>query len=676
MYHAVRPARRFDYAARMHLAPLAALLAALAQDPDNLPEPLPAEGCVPVDQLRLSQAADAYRQRYGHDAHHAAHVHGLALNDSARAIGFLQRSLGDQPPPSFQKAVDAGCTRVLCALQHTIGDLEGALWFLVAAAEVNAPPLLDQAGLPVESVWQTPELRALARALLEAPPELKRVTSLKVWRRLPSGEELHKDAKKAVAAGGAFAYNAVSYHHDLDYKKIGTIVIRDTVWKFAQRDQRAVVQHELGHHWEISREEEGQKAASLSDDWLELSNWHCKTRTNKGHDCQLGDGAEIATAGETMPGEDFADSLANYRYAPRLVRAYSKSKFEYLHKLLGKDHLRPEPDKALEEGWGHIGGPLKVVQQCVKSIQRATFGGKLHQTSLYAVMNKAGGGTHWEPVARNQYMAKGHCIDNALAALQKSPAWEQIACRQDPEDVAVQVSDRLEEVWGAFTEAAEEIRKAVPQGAADKCLGHRDLTTKCMAGDEGAEAASREAARILGEFAGGDQAGQADLAKLLLVQSPFAPADEELRERLPVLTSSADLFYACLKGARKISPKPDGAHWMFFYDLPGAGHVSRSYGDPIWGPSCPRDFADHLGTAGFKVDDSDRLFVHLVYLLQLQTQKLSDNFTHNVLGQVHALHCNDAPCRTNWFKGHLAGYAPEGLVDDLARFVAGVVKPH
>src|SRR5207237_10785873 len=112
----------------------------------------------------------------------------------------------------------------------------------------------------------------------EPSPELKRVPSLRAIRRMPSGSELKK---------GSY-FNAVSYPKDPDLHGLGTIVVRDTVWKFPQRDVRAVVLHELGHHWEFSRSAEtGRPWASLQDDWLKLSGWRSLTGRRGTHDFAL-----------------------------------------------------------------------------------------------------------------------------------------------------------------------------------------------------------------------------------------------------------------------------------------------------------------------------------------------------------------------------------------------------
>ena len=664
----------------MRSAALAALIFAVTSaaradgghegDESALPPPLPAEGCVPPAAQRLSYAATAYKYLVAAHAGPSAAkaVHGVHFNDSARAIAWVERSLGQKPPAEWQRAVDAGCTKVLCALQKTFGDLESALWFLVASAEVDAPPSLDQTPYDVPSVWEQHELRALAHALLEAPPELKKVQTLRAFRRLPSGQGLKK---------GTF-YNAVSYQKDADLHGLGTIVIRDTVWKFPQRDVRAVVTHELGHHWEMSRSLETHKPhPSLQDGWLKLSGWRSKNGGHEAHDFELVPGAQIATAGETLPGEDFADTVANFRYLPRLVKAYSKPKYELLHKFYGREFLKPEANPALEAAWASIGGPLKSIRECAGYIQRATFGGKLHQHELYAVIPK-GKGTHWEPIARSSFVVRSGCIDRALEKLEATEKWTDVSCRQDPEDLAVAVADRLEDAWAAFDEAAQAIQAAVPADTAAGCLAKKDVTQHCFAGEHGAEAATKEASRLLEEY-GGDMGDAPALAAQLITQTPLAPSDDELRGRFPVFKSPEDLLFACLKGALEIQQRPEkGATWTFWVKLPPSNE-KRGFKDPIWNPACGRDFAEHLSLVGLKVDEGDKLFDHLAYLLKNQTGPLLHQFTEHVLDGAPALltacKTHGGPCAAKWLKPRLAGIAPDALVDQLAGRLAGTLTP-
>jgi hypothetical protein len=627
----------------------------------------PREGaCLTPQAQRLDEAAAAFHARFEKQARASEEVHGLSLSDGARALGYLQRSLGHKPPAAWQQAVDAGCKTALCAAEKTLGSREAALWFFVASAEVDAPPSLDQSPYEVESVWEEQELRALARALLEAPPELKRAPNLKAWRRIPSGQTLRK---------GAW-YNAVSYPKDKDLFGLGTIVIRDTVWKFPQRDVRAVVQHELGHQWEWSRKLETHEAVpSLSEPWLSLSGWHSTTGKRGEHDFSLPPGVQIATPGETLPPEDFADSIANYRFAPRLMRAYSHSKYDYMHRVFGREHKKPDADPELEAVWAALGGPLKTVRDCAGLIQRATFTTRLHQHELYTVTPKPKG-THWEPIARNQFVAHSRCIERALEALAATPAWGKLSCRQDPEELAVAVADRLEDVWGAFTEAAEAIRGAVAPSVADRCLAGKDLTQHCFDGPSGLVIAQREAARILAEF-GGDAGDKLELARLLLVQTPLAPSDEELRARFPVLRSAPDLFFSCLKGAIEISPKFDPEkRWVYWVSLPPTGE-RRGFRDPIWNQACQRDFAAHLKEAGLSVDASDKLFEHLAYLLKNQSGPLVDQFSSRVLQHAPDLHSQcgtSAHCVAGWLKPRLAGFAPGNMIDQITERLAGTLK--
>jgi hypothetical protein len=633
----------------------AALLAAFATaaraDDDALV--LPAS-CTPVGQQRLAQAHDALKALlHGHDAEHATKaVHGLHLADSALAIGWLERSLGAKPPAAFARAVEAGCTTVLCALEKTLGDKEAAVWFLVAAAEVDAPPSLDQSPYDVESVWETAELRALARALLDAPAALKHVPSLRAIRRLPSG---------AHAKKGTF-YNAVSYKKDLELHQLGTIVIRDTVWKFAQRDVRAVVQHELGHHWEFSRSREtGKPWTALQEPWLQLSGWRSKNGGHEKNDYELPPGAQIATAGETIPSEDFCDSIANHRFAPRLMKAYSKEKLEVMDQLFGAEPKRPLPE--LDAAWAAIGGPLKSLLECAAQIQRATFGPKHHQHELYVVITKAKG-THWEPVARNQFVQKGGCIDRAMAALQASPKWSEVTCNHDPENVAVAVADRLEEVWAAFSESAAAIRAAVPAETAAGCLDKKNLTSACLAGERGQEVAHKEAERIAAEFHGEDAPA---LVPTLIAQTPLLPADDEVLERFPALKAADDLVFACLKSTVEIK-QGKGGGWLYWVKLP-AESETRSFGSPLWNPSCEHAFAEHLAShAGLTMDAREKLFIHFAYLLRNQAAPVVGKFNQAVLGDVSGLRrsCKNKDACASWLKQKLQGVLPDPQADELA----------
>jgi len=643
---------------------------------DGLPAPFPQSGCLTVGAQRLARAADAYRARYRGGSSRREEVAGLSLEDDEKAIGYLKTSLGRKPPETWQRAVEIGCKTVICALQKTLGDLESALWFLVAAAEIDAPASLDQTPYDVESVWQSHELRALARALLLAPPELKKVSNLKVIRRLPSGQKLRK--------GGW--YNAVSYVKDKDYGNVGTIVIKDTVWKFAQRDMLSVVVHELGHEWEFSRyADKGDRVNSLSDEWLDLSQWKSKSGGKGERDFKLTPGARIATAGEAMPTEDFADTISNFRFLPRLLLSYSKEKFEYMQKLFyrGKDYTRPAPNRELDALWARAGGPLQSVRACAKYIQRASFGPKHHQHELYVVTPTATG-THWEPIPRSSFVVRSKCLERTLAALQRSEGYEELLCRQDPEEIAVAVADRLEDAFAAFGEAADSIRAAVPPSAAEECVEKSDLRQECFNGPTGWNVAQREAGRILEEF-GGSRSEAVELANLLLAQTPLAPPTGDLKAKFPIFKSSPEIVFACIKGAIEISPKDPPRRWLYWVKLPPSNE-RRGFKDPLWNAACQRDFAAHVEKSGVKVSAGDKLFEHLAYVLKNQSTGLVGKFSSQVLGKAKDLRARcgiggngsigraKAGCASDWLRPRVSSLAPKSLSDELTEHLVAVLR--
>src|SRR5437868_3790102 len=86
----------------------AAATGARADDDLTLPS---TQVCATPKATQLQQAETAWK------AHQPAgqvarNVHGLRLNDSAKELGWLERSIDARPPDTFQRAVKASCTTV------------------------------------------------------------------------------------------------------------------------------------------------------------------------------------------------------------------------------------------------------------------------------------------------------------------------------------------------------------------------------------------------------------------------------------------------------------------------------------------------------------------------------------------------------------------------------------
>jgi hypothetical protein len=306
----------------------------------------------------------------------------------------------------------------------------------------------------------------------------------------------------------------------------------------------------------------------------------------------------------------------------------------------------------------------------------------MHQHELYTVIPKPKG-SHWEPIWRNQFVIRSGCVDVALSALQKSPQWKDLACRHDPEDLAVEIADRLEEVWGSMSEAAERIHGAVGTSVREKCVAQKKLTQQCFDGPSGYFAAQREAARILEEF-GGDANDKLVLARELLVQTPLAPSDAELRAKFPALASVQELMTACLEGVVEISPKFDPAkRWIFWVKLPPTDE-RRGFKDPVWNAACQRDFAERLAAEKIAVDPSDKLFEHFAYLLKNESAPLIAAFNNQVLAHAGELksECRvpatgdlgSSSCAAHWLEERLASLSPAQAADELARRLTTTLK--
>lgn len=664
----VRPfaARRSWVAAPLGHAALArwfsvvTLAAALAS-----PGAARAADCPTLDARRLVAARAAYAELFPDVGQATRSVHGVSLTGDARALGFLDTALGKRPNPAWARA--ASCKDLLCALRETLGSDEAALWFLVLAGQGGAVASLDaSAG---DALWTAGDLRLLAHSALELPEALRQLPTLKAFRKLAPGQLI--GPQSPAAPGGGKFWNAFSNTSDAELGFAGTIQLRETVWTMPERDRRAVLWHELGHHYDYSRAAIEAAPPSVQPEWLALTGW-----TRSGASFALPASAELATAGESLPGEDFADSIANFRFQPRLLRAYSAKKYEAIRERMGGE-FQLTRDAALEKAWATLGGPLESLRGCAAKVQRASF--SEHQGQLFIVRPSDSGGTRWQSVARSSFVVRGGCEEEVLAALERTPALAAASCSEDPEEVAVEVADELEDVWGSFAEAAEKIRAAAPPAAL--CLGTRSLSQSCFAGDAGARAAEVEAHRILRERAAPDAAAPA-LAKTLLTLTPVAPTDEDLLRRYPALGSPEELLAACLLGAVEVSTEPGKQNWMYWVKEPPAGSL-RGFDNPLWNAACHRDFLAALSARGLKLVAGDPLFEHLVYQAKNKAGLLVETFTNDVLHAWPLLRsacgvpaatkpaaAGKSTCAAAWLKERLAPLLPADKVDAVAAHLA------
>lgn len=597
----------------------------------------------------------------------SADVLGVALTDDARVLAHLKRVLGTTPPAGYSKA--KGCANVLCALTAALdGSQEAALWALAIGADGGPVASLDQAPFKDsgESSWHASELRTLARALADLPAGLKKqVTKLTAFRRLPEGKTSHD------------GFNGYS-------TRDGIIFLRDTVWRMPVRQQREVIVHELGHELEFSRG--SGFPISHSPEWRAFLGWELVGANENAKNAFRIKGSDAAAT--AVPSEEFPNTVAEYRYVPRLLRTSSVPRYEFVKKLYGGvEFLKPPADPGIDTAFAKLGGPLAVFNECGGLVQRSSFKPGWLQNELYVV--------RWTPTASlfskvsdNAFVTLSPCWGMALEKLRQTPEWKQLACLRDDEDLMQAVATRLEEVWGAYAEASVVLRRLVTPERTASCLGRGELSVECWGGTSIRATAEAEAKKLAAEFAQGQAQTPMQLAALarqLLSATVLAPADDELFEKFPVLTSAEDYVGACLAGVMELSTLAGKQEWKYWVKNPPTNEV-RGYTGPVASKACPRDFAAYLKTRGVTLNEDDPLFGHLNYLLRLKSKPVVERFKTEVLDAWPALvsACKIAPstkatvaqqpCAQAFLQTKLSGVVSSELAQTVAKALASRLR--
>ncbi len=670
--------------------PCALLLAALLSLPlvvvrearaDDVPGGLAAElppkvtsSCPTEQQVHLQAAAGAVRAAWmPQQRPEKQEVAGVALDDDPRLLAHLRRILGDTPPRDWPKAKK--CQSALCALTAATGSQEVALWLLATGADGGPVASLDQTpfrGGP-ESTWTDSEARLVSRALADLPPALRqRAGKLRALRRLPDGQQLANNPNALSLRPGG--------------KDGGTILLRDTVWRMPLRQQREVIAHEVGHHLEYAQGP--GYPISHSKEWLAFSGWRQVGQDPAAKDAWTTDPRpSVTNTGETVPSEEFPDAVADFRYNARLLRAHSEPRFDFIKDLYGgATYLTPRKNPALDAAMLKLGGPLGAFKDCGAMVQRAWRKPGMPQAMLYTVQWKKSGSS-WTAWHRSAFVSHSACVPLVLEKLRELPAFQDLACKQDDEELWLDVAARLENVFAAYAEAAEEIEKASGAGTAQQCVQRGDLTEACLDGVK--PAGDAQARRIFAELLPGQSIqpdAVAGLRKQLEAASVLAPPDDELFQRFPALASAPEFFGACLGGAFEVScyaGKPDT--WRFWVKLPPDNAV-KGFPNPVWNLACHRDWAAWLKSRGILVDINGALFDHFAYLLKNQSGHSTDRFTAQVLRPYEDLRSQcgippgtkatpeQQPCLEKLLGPRLEGVVGPGQVAELARQLAGELR--
>ncbi len=217
------------------------------------------------------------------------------------AVSFL-----GQPDLERQKIFNSKCKKVDCAVKEIFGNIEGIqLLFMHRKYGMNGSHLARE----FASNWRKDELDVILLSLTDYPDG---VLPFEENRRLVHFLRGRERSEGTVA-------NAL-------------IEIFDLWNKQTPEQKRYTLTHELGHALaSVTHLDDSKK-------WMDLSGWDETTKIVDGKKEKTSNlskpEAMISKYGETNQAEDFAESVAAYRYNPKKLKEASPEKYNLIKELI------------------------------------------------------------------------------------------------------------------------------------------------------------------------------------------------------------------------------------------------------------------------------------------------------------------------------------------------------
>lgn len=241
-------------------------------------------------------------------------VNGISFKDEDPAMIQLFKDLNTfdetkegERPLSFK----SNCDKVLCAAKEIFGDKEGVqLLYMLKKHGFNGSSLRTANSSP----WKTDELNDILTALSDYPDSLYPLDYNRQFTHYTRG----------VNSGPVVA-NA-------------SMVVFDLWNKQTPQDRQQLVLHELGHV--IAQ----KKNLDSALDWYDVGGWTSKTIQKDGEQqSAYTQPAEFAVSkyGSTSPVEDFAETVAAYRFDGANLKTKHPGKYNFIkdHVFDGKEFL-------------------------------------------------------------------------------------------------------------------------------------------------------------------------------------------------------------------------------------------------------------------------------------------------------------------------------------------------
>lgn len=240
-----------------------------------------------------------------------ASIHGIQLeNESPENIETLRLLLSARdellnPDPTAQRSFTSQCKKVDCVARELFGETALETLYLQRRYGFNASHLAYTRSVP----WKKTELHSAMIGILDFPPGL-----YPLWKSRPFTRFLPGQLPSSQYPSSTVAEANVRFFDN---------------WANSTEGQRqATSMHEIGHA--IA----GETRIDYSPQWLKLSGWEQRQTQVNGqvryHEYATKRSALVSGYGTTSAIEDFAETVAAYRYNAAFLKDRSPEKYEFI----------------------------------------------------------------------------------------------------------------------------------------------------------------------------------------------------------------------------------------------------------------------------------------------------------------------------------------------------------
>jgi len=277
--------------------------------------------CVQTSPLTVSDRLAPYLTGDGEKV--STEVAGFQLQDqpaeAVAAFAALTADLSKRIRQGKAQPIVSDCHDVACAADALFGPEAGPRLLLLATAyRFEASDL----GAEAERAWTPAELDTLLTAFGDLPADWFPLDTKKLRVLLYRNTE----ANVRMGAPPAGATDLVA----IAGEGFPGILVANGWRKLSDVERRATIVHELGHEYARAHHWRGSWSRAMGED--------------KALARPLNNASSVSYYADESPDEDFAESVAAYRYMPAFLKARAPARYAYLRDRVfgGQEYLAPE----------------------------------------------------------------------------------------------------------------------------------------------------------------------------------------------------------------------------------------------------------------------------------------------------------------------------------------------